>query len=111
MIRIALVGEIGSGKTFISKLFGYPTFNADVVVSEIYNRDKKTFNKLKKRLPNFFFDFPVKKKELIRAILKNKENIKIISSIVHPVVRKKFDLPVWQIDLLKLGSDEMPCSC
>ena len=55
MIRIALVGEIGSGKTFISKLFGYPTFNADVVVSEIYNRDKKTFNKLKKRLPNFFF--------------------------------------------------------
>lgn len=92
MIRIALVGEIGSGKTFISKLFGYPTFNADVVVSEIYNRDKKTFNKLKKRLPNFFFDFPVKKKELIRAILKNKENIKIISSIVHPVVRKKLNI-------------------
>ncbi len=92
MIRIALVGEIGSGKTFISKLFGYPTFNADVVVSEIYNRDKKTFNKLKKRLPNFFFDFPVKKKELIKAILKNKENITIISSIIHPVVRKKLNI-------------------
>ena len=29
MIKIAIVGEIGSGKTFISKLFGYPVFNAD----------------------------------------------------------------------------------
>ena len=92
MIRIALVWKIGSGKTFISKLFGYPVFNADVVVSEIYNKDKKTYNKLKKKLPNFFFDFPIKKKELIKAILRNKENIKIISSIIHPVVRKKLNI-------------------
>ena len=36
MIRIALTGDIGSGKTFISKLFGYPVFNADEVVIKIY---------------------------------------------------------------------------
>ena len=35
MIRIALVGQIGSGKTFISKLFGYPVFNADKEVENI----------------------------------------------------------------------------
>ena len=41
MIRIALVGGIGSGKTFISNLFGYPVFNADKSVSKIYSNNKK----------------------------------------------------------------------
>ena len=38
MRRIALVGDIGSGKTFFSKLFGYPVFNADLVVSNLYKK-------------------------------------------------------------------------
>ena len=41
MIKIAIVGEIGSGKTFISKLFGYPVFNADDEVVEIYKKNRK----------------------------------------------------------------------
>ena len=41
MRRIALVGDIGSGKTFISKLFKYPVFNADNEVSKIYKKNKK----------------------------------------------------------------------
>ena len=88
MIRIALVGSIGSGKTFISKLFKFPTFNADESVARIYQQDKKILFNLKKELPNFFSTFPVRKEELIKAILKNKINIKKISSIIHPAVRK-----------------------
>ena len=30
MIRLAVVGEIGSGKSYVAKQFGYPVFNADV---------------------------------------------------------------------------------
>ena len=45
MRRIALVGDIGSGKTFISNLFGYPVFNADLVVSNLYKKDKFLFRK------------------------------------------------------------------
>jgi len=88
MIRIALVGSIGSGKTFIANLFGYPVFNADKSVSKIYSNDKKIFYKLKKKLPKFFTDPPVKKKELIKAIVENKNSLNIISTIVHPEVRK-----------------------
>ncbi len=89
MIRVGIIGGIGSGKSFISKLFGYPVFNADDEVKYIYKKNKGCFNKLKKKLPKFIKTFPIRKKELISAISLNKKNLKIISSIVHPLVRKK----------------------
>ena len=88
MIRLGIIGGIGSGKSFISKLFGYPVFNADDEVKYIYRKNKEWFNKLKKKLPKFIKSFPIKKKELISSISSNKRNLKIISSIVHPLVRK-----------------------
>ena len=89
MIRVGIIGGIGSGKSFISKLFGYPVFNADNEVKLIYKKNKECFNKLKKKLPKFIKTFPIKKKELIKSINSNKKNLKIISSVVHPLVRKK----------------------
>ena len=88
MIRVGIIGGIGSGKSFISKLFGYPVFNADDEVKYIYKKNKECFNKLKKKLPKFIKKFPIKKKELISSINSNKKNLKIISSVVHPFVRK-----------------------
>ena len=43
MVRIALVGEIGSGKSYFSNLFGYPVFNADLVVADIYKKNKQRY--------------------------------------------------------------------
>ena len=57
MIRIALTGGIGSGKTFISKLFGYPVFNADEVVTKIYAKNKNVYLKLKKIYLNLVLVF------------------------------------------------------
>ena len=91
MIRVGIVGGIGSGKSFISKLFGYPVFNADNEVKLIYKNNKKCFYKLKKKLPKFINKFPIKKNELVSAISSNKKNLKIISSVVHPLVRKKMN--------------------
>ena len=50
MIRIAIVGEIGSGKTITAKSFRLPTFHADTQVAEIYKKDRKCYNKLKKKI-------------------------------------------------------------
>ena len=36
MIRIGVIGGIGSGKSFISKLFKSPVFNADREVDILY---------------------------------------------------------------------------
>ena len=89
MIRIAVIGGIGSGKSFISKLFSYPVFNADNEVKNIYKKNKECFKQMKKKLPKFIKSFPIKKKELISAIVSNKKNLKLIYSVVHPLVRDK----------------------
>jgi len=87
MIRVGIVGAIGSGKSFVSKLFNFPVFNADKEVNLIYKKNEKCFKKLKKKFPNFIKSFPIKKHELIALIKSDKKNLKKISSIVHPIVR------------------------
>ena len=62
MIKIAILGDIGSGKTFIAKLFGFPVFNADKEVIKIYKKNKKCFNKLKKNFQKKKLPFQLKKR-------------------------------------------------
>ena len=92
MIKVAVIGGIGSGKSFIAKLFKYPVFNADDEVKLIYKKNRKCFINLKKKLPKLIKSFPVKKNELIKAINSDKRNLAKISSIVHPLVRKKMKI-------------------
>ena len=92
MIRIGILGDIGSGKSFIAKLFKQPVFDADKEVKKIYNRDRDCYVKLKKKLPDFVKSFPIKKNYLINSINKDKKNLYKISSIVHPIVRKKMKI-------------------
>ena len=92
MIRIAIVGGIGCGKSYISKLFNYPIFNADLEVAKIYKTNKQCFKNLKKKLPKYFSSFPVEKEEIIKAIIESKINIKKISNIIHPEIRKKMNI-------------------
>ena len=91
MIRIGILGDIGSGKSYVAKNFGYPVFNADLEVSKLYRKNKKIFNKLNKVLPNYIYSFPVNKDEVLKAILANKSNIRKIVKIVHLEVRKKMN--------------------
>ncbi len=89
MITISLVGDIGSGKTFISKLFRAPCFFADVEVKKLYKSNRQCFIKLKKKFPKFIKTFPIKKIELSNTIKSNFSNLKSIGFIVHPFIRKK----------------------
>ena len=88
MIRIGILGNIGSGKSYVAKNFGYPVFNADYEVSKLYKKDKKIFKKLKKKLPKYISSFPINKNEITKAILSNKANLKKIITIVHLEIRK-----------------------
>ena len=92
MIRIWIVGDIGSGKTFVANNFGYPVFNADHEVSKLYKKDRKIYLKLKKRLPRYINSFPIDKNEITKAILTNKNNLKKIINIVHKEIREKLKI-------------------
>ena len=89
MIKIGILGDIGSGKSYVAKNFGYPVFNADVEVGKLYKENKKIFNKLKKILPKYVYLFPVSKNEICNAILANKSNLKKIVEVVHLEIKKK----------------------
>ena len=89
MIRIGILGDIGSGKSFVAKQFGFPVFNADQEVSNLYKKDKNIFFKLKKVLPDHIHSFPIAKEEILNAILVNNNNLRKIVKVVHKEVRKK----------------------
>ena len=92
MIKIGILGDIGSGKSYVAKNFGHPVFNADIEVGKLYKKDRKVFNKLKKILPKYIHLFPINKSEISNAILANKSNLKKITKIIHSEIRKKMNI-------------------
>ena len=89
MIKIGILGDIGSGKSYVAKNFGYPVFNADTEVGKLYKKDRKIFNKLKKVLPKYIYSFPINKNEISNSILANKSSLRKIVKVVHLEIRKK----------------------
>ena len=89
MIRIGILGDIGSGKSYVAKIFGYPVFNADYEVSKLYQKDRRVFQKLKKILPDYVYEFPIDKIQLSKAVLANNSNLQKIIKIVHKEIRSK----------------------
>ncbi len=89
MIKIGITGSLASGKTTVSRILSSkrgPLFSADKVVQELY--DNKSFKYLISKR------FKIKnnnqiKKSLKKIILRNKNNIKKLEKIIHPIVRKK----------------------
>ncbi len=91
MIRIGILGNIGSGKSYVANNLGYPVFDADYEVAKLYKKNKKIFLKLKNILPKNIKSFPIEKEEIIEAILQKKGNLKKIIKIVHTEIRKKMN--------------------
>jgi len=91
MIKIGILGDIGSGKSYVAQNFGYPVFNADYEVAKLYQQNKKVYNKLRTSLPKYVHSFPIEKDEILNAILANKNNLSKIVKIVHFEIRKKLN--------------------
>ena len=96
MIKIGILGDLGSGKSFVAKQFGFPVFDADNEVRKIYRKDKKCYTKLKKAIPEYILTFPINKKEIVKSILSNQKNLKKIINIVHPIVRSRMNKFIYK---------------
>ena len=89
MIRIGILGDIGSGKSYVAKNFGHPVFNADYEVLKLYQKNRSVYRKLKKKLPEYIYEFPINKIELSKAIIESNSNLQKIIKIVHKEIRNK----------------------
>ena len=91
MIKIGILGDIGSGKSFIARQFGCPVFNADKEVNKIYKKNRHCYKKLRDKLPKYIKSYPINKIEISKAIIANNKNLRKVVNIVHPIVRKEMN--------------------
>ncbi len=95
MIKVGITGGIGSGKTYISKIF--ESLNIKVYYSDLEAKKLMIENSIIKEslIKNFGNEVYFKNGELNRELLSklifsNKYNLQTVNNIVHPVVRQHY---------------------
>ena len=73
MIRIGILGNIGSGKSYVANNLGYPVFDADYEVTKLYKKNKKIFSKLKKNITPKYKNISYRKKRDYRSNITKKK--------------------------------------
>jgi dephospho-CoA kinase len=97
MIKIGITGEMGSGKSFCSRLFGQlgvPVFYSDDIARTIINTNKELKEEIKKEFGNVYGDDGIIDPVLIRNIvfIKGSEHkLKILNELVHPYVFQEYN--------------------
>ena len=95
MIKVGILGGVGSGKSFVANIFKdlrFNIFSADKVVSQIYERNKKINKKISKFFKLKLYQGRINKNELRDSLKKNPKNFKYLNKIIHPIVRKQLIL-------------------
>jgi len=95
MIKVAITGGIGTGKTTISNMFsdkGVPVFNSDEIAKEIMNTNSLLKNEIVTAFGDKVYDKNrLNKEHLSDAIFNNETLLKKINAIVHPYVADEFN--------------------
>lgn len=100
MLRIALTGGIGTGKTYLARIFSsmqFPVYNADKKAKDFYqNPDVKA--KLKEVFGEKVFSGPdLDLGKISRLIFSDINSLNILNGIIHPLVIDDFEL--WAISM------------
>ena len=111
MIKVGILGSVGSGKSFVANIFkelGFNIFSADQVVSQIYESNKSINKKI-----SIFFKLKlnrgkINKNELRDTLKKNPKKFKYLNKIIHPIVRKKLILFLSKYKKTKLVVLDIP---
>lgn len=94
MIRIAVTGGIGSGKSIVSKLlkiFSYPVYDADSEAKRLMASSATIRNKLVALLGQSVYKNGILDKNYLASIIFSKKSmLQKVNGIVHPEVKKDF---------------------
>jgi dephospho-CoA kinase len=89
MIRLALTGSIGMGKSTVAEMFsraGIPVFDADAVVRRLQGRGGALVKKIEARFPGATGPAGVDRDALSKRVLQDPEELAALEAIVHPAV-------------------------
>lgn len=89
-LKVGLTGGIGTGKTLVAKIFevlGIPVLYADHLAKELMNSDEELKQKLQKHFgKDIFNNDTLDRQKLSNIVFKDKAQLQMLNSIVHPAV-------------------------
>jgi len=96
MLKVGITGNIGSGKTTVSKIFeilGVPVFYADDVAKHVMVEDATLIDALKAEFgkESYFNDGSLNRKHIAGIVFNNEAELAKLNAIVHPAVFRAFD--------------------
>lgn len=99
---LGVTGVIGSGKTtfcrFLRKIFGFHYIDADKIVHNLYLAGQDGYKIIKKYFGDEFVNkICVDRDRLRKFILKNPSKIKLLNSLIHPLVSQKVNKKIVQL--------------
>ena len=102
MLKIGITGNIGSGKTTVSKLFelmGAPVFYADDAAKNIMVTDELLIAEIKQAFgaASYFDDGTLNRKHIAGIVFNDKAQLAKLNSLTHPAVFRAFDNWVAEI--------------
>jgi dephospho-CoA kinase len=111
MIRVGILGSVGSGKSFVANIFkelGFNIFSADNEVVDIYKKNKSVNKKISKFFNLKLYKSKINKQELRNSLKKNPNKFRFLNKIIHPIVRKKLVLFLSRFKKKKLVVLDVP---
>ena len=95
-IKLAITGSIGSGKSVVSRMMnvlGVPVYDCDVNAKRLMTDDGFIISELKRMFGDECYedDGTLNRQYIASRIFTDKENIKRVNSLVHPVVKRDFE--------------------
>jgi dephospho-CoA kinase len=89
MMRLALTGSIGMGKSTVARMFeraGLPVFDADAVVRDLQAKDARLIAAIGARFLDTVSNGTLDRDELAARVLGRPEELAALEAIVHPAV-------------------------
>jgi dephospho-CoA kinase len=89
MIKLALTGSIGMGKSTVAQMFeraGVPVFDADAVVRRLQAEDPELIASIGARFPHTVSDGRLDRDALAGQVLGRPDELAALEVIVHPAV-------------------------
>lgn len=90
MLKIGLTGNIGCGKSSVSKELkkcGINIIDADIISREIYEYDDM-LEKIKRYFPNIIKNHKVDRKELGKIVFSDANKLELLNKITHKKIRQ-----------------------